>query len=264
MSDTADTTETVASWNAKAAQELAPGQLLRQAKQLLDEAEKLVEEAVIAERAKDTSWETIGDVLDGVTKSAAQKRFGKQVSLWSVQSDTVLGIDKAVKAGSSKAEAAFSLAYEQLRDRWRGAGEIVAKQDLIAQLTNATTAVSGAHTGDALPDPWLTLEPLFLYANSDRVDTSKFPPWVHVAEDAAECRAMRLHHTALAAALHAKHSGRRQTAYEPQPLQEWAADAHSPTLEDRVTRLERAFQALLARSPEEPPADGSTVPSDET
>ncbi|KQW11428.1 hypothetical protein ASD08_35755 [Streptomyces sp. Root369] len=57
-----------------------PGELLREAKELLDEAQRLQDLAVAAERARGTSWETIGEILDGVTKSAAQKRYGQRVN----------------------------------------------------------------------------------------------------------------------------------------------------------------------------------------
>jgi hypothetical protein len=146
MSSAADTSETVAGWNPRAAEELAPGQLLRQAKRLRDEAERLVEQAVVAERAKDTSWETIGEVLDGVTKSAAQKRFGSRVTSWKGTTEVTSRITSQMETGTSEAEAEFAVAYEQLTERWMAAGETVAAQDLIAHLSNATTAVSGANT----------------------------------------------------------------------------------------------------------------------
>jgi hypothetical protein len=51
-----------------------PGQLIRDAQQLLDAANAIMRAAVVAERTRDTSWGEIGEVL-GVGKSSAHGRF---------------------------------------------------------------------------------------------------------------------------------------------------------------------------------------------
>lgn len=130
---------------------LTPGQLLRQAKRLIDQAQELLDQAVVAERLRGTSWETIGGVLDGVTKSAAQKRYGVHVNEWVVQNVQPVEVDdEKLKLPD------FPKAYEHLLNRWKGVGEVVASQDLLAELSNATTAVSGAGPADqvAALRPW--------------------------------------------------------------------------------------------------------------
>lgn len=54
-----------------------PGQFVQQANTLRDQAENLLKRAVAHERALGTSWEQIGQALGGVSRSAAQQRFGK-------------------------------------------------------------------------------------------------------------------------------------------------------------------------------------------
>ncbi len=130
----------------RAAAHLAPGHLLRQAKRLADEAEKLVELAVVAERLKETSWETIGETLNGVSKSAAQKRFGPRVTKWAAEERT--GAGPAHREYWIPSAILRVQAINQLIDSWRNVGKIVEDQDLIAELTNATTAVSGAPLND--------------------------------------------------------------------------------------------------------------------
>lgn len=51
------------------------GDYLREARVALRTAERLVMLAVVAERAHDTTWETIGEVADGITKQSAQKKW---------------------------------------------------------------------------------------------------------------------------------------------------------------------------------------------
>ncbi|WP_307160599.1 hypothetical protein [Streptomyces rishiriensis] len=165
----------MANSHARAAAEAAPGQLLRQAKRLLDQAQKLVDQAVIAERMKDTSWETIGEVLGGVTKSAAQKRFGPRVNDWG---DNPRRLAALGNIGLPKRELDFGVAYAQLEDEWKAAGEIVAAQDLLAKLTNATTALSGANAHREGPNAEWHGDHIFVYANSDRSPAVPLPSWV--------------------------------------------------------------------------------------
>jgi hypothetical protein len=140
METTDNAAENAPTSHAPAPDALPPGQLLRQAKRLADQAQELMEQAVVAERAKGTSWETIGEVLDGVTKSAAQKRYGARVNAW-VELRNLME-HSAPTLGNPK--PLFTRAYNDLWDEWKHAAEIVAAQDVIAELSNATTAASGA------------------------------------------------------------------------------------------------------------------------
>ncbi|MEU0424277.1 hypothetical protein ABZ235_11785 [Streptomyces canus] len=126
---------------ANAASDLPPGQLLTQAKRLMDQAQKLVDQAVIAERARGTSWETVGEVLGGVTKSAAQKRYGVRYREWADQNEEIV-YESGDGLGTPKPQ--FPLAYGQLWEEWGTAAKIIDAQDWIVELSNATAAASGA------------------------------------------------------------------------------------------------------------------------
>ena len=55
------------------------GDLVEQAERLVHAAQEVRLLAVVAERARGVSWETIGEALGGVSKQAAQKRFSERV-----------------------------------------------------------------------------------------------------------------------------------------------------------------------------------------
>ena len=55
------------------------GELVELARRLVREAEEVLLLAVAAERAQGICWEAIGEGLGGVSKQAAQKRFGERV-----------------------------------------------------------------------------------------------------------------------------------------------------------------------------------------
>ncbi|WP_327187906.1 hypothetical protein [Streptomyces sp. NBC_01334] len=139
METTANASETAPTSHAPDPDVLTPGQLLRQAKRLADEAARLLEQAVVAERIRGTSWDTIGEVLGGVTKSAVQKRYGTFVTEWIEHN-----VDfEDAPDGSPRQLPLFPDAYEALWTKWKRAADIIAAQDVIAELANATTAVSG-------------------------------------------------------------------------------------------------------------------------
>ncbi|MER7983787.1 hypothetical protein [Streptomyces sp. NPDC095817] len=100
----------------------------------------MVDQAVIAERMKNTSWEAIGAELGGVTKSAAQKRFGQAVTTWMQE------FEREVLSSDPYA-VGFPTAWEQLASCWEAADGIVHAQEDIAALTNATAAASGSVAG---------------------------------------------------------------------------------------------------------------------
>lgn len=62
-----------------ARQAAAPGQLVEQARRLAEKAEELLEQAVIAERARNTSWDQIGQALGG--SPSPQRTSGMATSI---------------------------------------------------------------------------------------------------------------------------------------------------------------------------------------
>lgn len=226
--------------DAQSAKEMTSGHLLRQAKRLLDQAQVLVEQAVIAERAKGTSWETIGKVLDGVTKSAAQKRYGARYEAWTNSPE----MRRALGAyGIPKYDIEVGLPYGVLRDEWKAAGQIVDAQGLIAELNNATTALSGDDTSSKERSTWSRLEPLFLYTNSERLPAhAPRLPHVHYFEDAESCRA------ALSAWTRLLHQRETSTADSIAATEARASERQSAqTLEARVATLERLVELLMTK-----------------
>ncbi len=116
---------------------------MRYARQLLHQAEKLVEQAVVTERSKGTSWDVIGEELGGVTKSAAQKRYGARVERWKSElSEAKLSLPPVGQMRTQDLE--IGLAYGTLKDGWQTAGAIVGTQGLSDAMNNATTTLSGS------------------------------------------------------------------------------------------------------------------------
>ncbi|MFF4733345.1 hypothetical protein ACFY3M_50740 [Streptomyces mirabilis] len=227
----------------------------------------MVEKAVIAERAKGTSWEVIGDILGGVSKSAAQKRWGTVVARWRESADVA---PRKLPAYVPDDLAEFSAAYDELDGAWKQATEIVARQPLLADLNNATVALSGSpggHTGTGI-----------LAARRFREAQD---------HDAVRARGAQAVEAILAQEEQARDAFRRATAGLPEngrdnpenadraiePNAAWAeyrrarardsrranaqwayAEFHRPelTLEERVTRLENAFKDLLRDELERP------------
>ncbi|MGW5569524.1 hypothetical protein ACWEWD_39750 [Streptomyces tendae] len=140
MDTSHDASETEAAELAWAAEGAAPGQLLRQAKRLRDQAEKLVEQAVVAERLKETSWEVIGETLNGVSKSAAQKRFGPRFTAW-VKETTPR--DPLGEPYGTLSELLRVDALHQLADEWAAAARIVETQQSIAELSIVMDEIMG-------------------------------------------------------------------------------------------------------------------------
>ncbi|WP_329348934.1 hypothetical protein OG226_12245 [Streptomyces sp. NBC_01261] len=243
-----------------------PGQLLTQAAQLASAAEALLEKAVIAERAKGTSWEVIGDILGGVSKSAAQKRWGSTVAKW--RESNVVQPTAPVSPRDELVE--FTMAYDELEDAWHGANEIVQRQPLLADLNNATAALSGSpgdraarlshwvqppsHTCESTSD-WLVT----LYRTSQGrerdIDRTAFLDQCRnrdprVRELTLKLLADWLRHQDSTQ----RHSGGgvdRQLLDEARDLR---AERHPTklTLEERVANLERAFGHLLSEQAEGP------------
>ncbi|MFB7478923.1 hypothetical protein ACFUEM_02910 [Streptomyces anulatus] len=126
-----------------------PGELVEQAMRLVRQAEALLEQAVIAERARDTSWERIGRSLGGVTKSAAHKRFGAKATAYSLEiangafdvydeRDTS-GVPEPINDFIDP----FDVAYGELEDCWRMAAGVIHDQRELALLGNVRQAVQG-------------------------------------------------------------------------------------------------------------------------
>ncbi|MFD0208929.1 hypothetical protein ACFVH9_07315 [Streptomyces hirsutus] len=270
--------------DARSALEVAPGHLLRQAKRLLEQAEKLVEQAVVAERIKGTSWDVIGDVLGGVTKSAAQKRYGTRVERWKVNQpdlQSALG-----NSGLPRSVIELGLAYGGLKEGWKAAGEIVVAQGLLAELTNATTALSGGgknrRSRKKLPpsyfdgrmadlltsrcpnddEAWRALRNYVVHTNSER-DLAHLPYWLIAVEDAETCRRLaghlnneraedRTEPTDWASFNRAMATADERATTRDRWLNQWN---HPQGLERRVAVLEEQVAALMAKE------DGHDRPS---
>lgn len=127
-----------------ALQTIAAGQLVEQARRLVKKAEELLEQAVIAERQRDTSWEQIGQALGGLSKSAAHKRYGPLLAEWAEHYDGTTTEDEDSGKESLGPDAPFVVAYQLVEWTWKEAEEIIDDQDLLAALRNATVAASGA------------------------------------------------------------------------------------------------------------------------
>ncbi|MGY1437053.1 hypothetical protein [Streptomyces reniochalinae] len=128
----------------EALQAIGPGQLVVQARRLMEKAEELLEQAVIAERQRDTSWEQVGEALGGLSKSAAHKRYGAAVNDWASHYDGTSTEDEVSGQEVFGRNSSFVVAYRLVERTWEEAEEIVDDQELLADLREATTAASGA------------------------------------------------------------------------------------------------------------------------
>ncbi|MGW6925149.1 hypothetical protein ACWGA9_28415 [Streptomyces sp. NPDC054950] len=256
METTANASENAPTSHAPDPDALTPGQLLRQAKRLADEAARLLEQAVVAERIRGTSWETIGEVLGGVTKSAVHKRYGTFVHDW---------IERTVEFedhpdGTYTQLPLWDDAYKELWAEWKRAAEIVAAQDLIAELSNATTAASGEGSGRrAITSS--SLASVFIAGNAA---AHVRPPWLSAWTDTPERSA------AFVAGSAEARQRLEAAALTPQVRDALAAQTCSWTvepvaqgdnphvlaaLEQRVAKLER----FLAASMQEEPGHGADL-----
>ncbi|MEV5903402.1 hypothetical protein [Streptomyces sp. NPDC052127] len=150
-----------------------PGDLLRQAAQLSDAAEALVETAVIAERAKGTSWEVIGEVLGGVSKSAAQKRWGQVIAKWR---ETNEGHPYERHPFARLEFLEFAVANDELQEAWQKVTEVVERQPVLEGLNNATVALSGSpgvHSGTESQQIYTHLPAARLCAQDPDIDAAK-------------------------------------------------------------------------------------------
>ncbi|MER6367429.1 hypothetical protein ABT255_03450 [Streptomyces mirabilis] len=218
----------------------------------------MVEKAVIAERAKGTSWEVIGDILGGVSKSAAQKRWGTVVARWRESADIA---PRKLPAYVPDDLAEFSAAYDELDGAWKQATEIVARQPLLADLNNATVALSGSpgdNTGTGI-----------LHLSAAR-QTGEIMSLVEAARrfreiqdhDAVRARGAQAVEAILAQEERAPDAFRSLAKYRRdysresrrRDVERAYAEFQRPglTLEERVTRLESAFEDLLTDELERP------------
>ncbi|WP_428950981.1 hypothetical protein [Streptomyces sp. cg35] len=121
-----------------------PGGLVEQAVRLLQQAETLLEDAVIAERMRDTSWERIGLELGGVSKSAAHKRFAGVVSNFQ---DVLDGGRRDIRDAETgldvmgHSNVRFLTAHQDVLNSWSTVREIVDDQAILADLHGAAVAV---------------------------------------------------------------------------------------------------------------------------
>ncbi|MFF4548612.1 hypothetical protein ACFY1J_31000 [Streptomyces sp. NPDC001406] len=127
-----------------AARSAPAGQFIEQARRLALLAEDLLKVAVVAERARGTSWDEIGKSLGDVSKSAAHARYSSMVKEW---------MESPAPEDVSEPEP-FELSYGELSEKWAEAARIVDAQVLIAELRGAAAKVSNVGrlpVGDAKP-----------------------------------------------------------------------------------------------------------------
>lgn len=273
-----------------------------------------MEKAVISERAKGTSWEVIGEILGGVSKSAAQKRWGTVVAQWRESADVDPG---KLPAYVPDDLAEFSTAYDELDEAWKQATKIVDRQPLLADLNNATAALSGslgvhsstgdqqnthyfpvirycaqepgAHQNDELVSLWEVATrvreaqdldvllarrgyaPDAIWARDtqaagselvrgaqDHADRERQAGDAHPTRDAQDPDNPEDADRRLARPLSWAASSKYRRDYSREARRRNVARAYAefqrqgPTLEERVTRLERAFEAILTDEPVEP------------
>ncbi|MFD4553551.1 hypothetical protein ACFWP5_04370 [Streptomyces sp. NPDC058469] len=245
---------------------------------MVSAAEALLEKAVITERAKGTSWEVIGEVLGGVSKSAAQKRWGTTVGKWRESAEA----DPRYDPSDGPAFSKLLLASSELEEAWQGANEIVQRQPLLADLNNATAALSGSPDANADGERqanWYRatrLSHLVPPLSSDTSESTK--AWLAAACVASQHELSDLDRAALLNTC-SRHRDPDVRTYTLRLLAEWSRHQESTqrhsvgglnhqlpddavdlrerhpkklTLEERVTNLERAFGHLLSEQAEGP------------
>ncbi|MFE7212473.1 hypothetical protein ACFU93_21265 [Streptomyces sp. NPDC057611] len=68
-----------------------PGDRVRRALALREQVEKVINQAVVAEREEGTSWAAIGRAAGGITRQAAAERWTPAVTAWSANGRRALG-----------------------------------------------------------------------------------------------------------------------------------------------------------------------------
>ncbi|WP_409055858.1 hypothetical protein [Streptomyces sp. SYP-A7185] len=108
-----------------------PGFTVELAKKLRDQADEVMLQAVNYERSQGTSWEQIGEKL-GVSRSAAQQRFGREVGRLSEKQDSLR-----------------LLPLRELHQAWRHVGRITADYSYLKVTSPVVEgeAGSGANAG---------------------------------------------------------------------------------------------------------------------
>lgn len=214
---------------------VAAGQLVEQARRLAEKAEELLEQAVIAERQRDTPWEQIGQALGGLSKSAAHKRYGAIVNEWAAHYDGTSTEDENTGEEALGPAAPFVVAYRLVERTWKEAEKIIDDQDLLAALRNATIAASG--TDSPLPGDQRVMTPQgeepelpFLTDRSGRGRAAAFTALVTRRQEASQSARSAAAHLFEAFAA----SSERGYPFEPS------------SLEARLTIVEHQVAALLA------------------
>ncbi|AEN10766.1 MULTISPECIES: hypothetical protein [unclassified Streptomyces] len=161
----------------------APGELVRQAKRLVEKADELLEQAVIAERERGTSWERIGQALGGQSKSAAHKRYAPALTehLECVDATTVEDEDSGEELLVSHS---FLVPYGLLENTWNEAKQIVESQEALDHLREATVATSGdaGTAADVYYTPRALIDQLEKVRLTER---AVLQPWMHPAAGSA-------------------------------------------------------------------------------
>ncbi|MCX4672547.1 hypothetical protein OG453_38895 [Streptomyces sp. NBC_01381] len=121
-----------------------PGQLVEQARRLVDEAQEILKLAVVAERMRGTSWDTIGAADGNSTKSATHKRYSAQVTQWQDESQRYR-IQNDNDDPSIDVEASdFDVAYSELEQAWGDADDVMSSQKYLTLLRAMSAEVTAA------------------------------------------------------------------------------------------------------------------------
>ncbi|MEU6004210.1 hypothetical protein [Streptomyces sp. NPDC047197] len=111
-----------------------PGQLVEQARQLVDQAQEILKLAVVAERMRGTSWDTIGAADGGSTKSATHKRYSHLVTQWQDESQTYRLMNDNDDPSIDVEASDFDVAYSELEQAWGDADDAMAGQKYLTLL----------------------------------------------------------------------------------------------------------------------------------
>jgi len=118
-----------------------PGQLLRQAKFLMEIAEELQTRAAVAEKLRGTTWEAIGDVL-GVTKATAFNRY----------SPLVKERESAAPAAEEAEDASLNQALLAVTESWQQVNRLLRNLAIHGELQAATGSYAHATTSVKLEE----------------------------------------------------------------------------------------------------------------
>jgi hypothetical protein len=157
-----------------------PGHAVREAQQLVAAANRVLEAAVIADRAAGTSWEEIGDALGGVTRSTAHGRFATVVEEFNntaVDSASAAEPQSRADRAAENLEAAWSQVLGMVDRRVVRGGLQEAAENLVAPPPEQHGTRSPAPDGKEETEPERVTDP----ARTQRTDHQSRSALEHIA-----------------------------------------------------------------------------------